>query len=181
MACTTLEEILKSCDGNLGGITRAYFNNTDSIDWSSLTVDAITKTIDVLDLESAAPSFVEFQFNPNTSNFTENTLVNLQNGSTYYEPIITLVLARREAAKRAKLLLIANGQPSLAIIVKDANGLYWLFGEEDNGIYLTGNEGGSGTAKADLNGYTLTFSAGEGSGTQVSAYQIDEAVVAALI
>jgi hypothetical protein len=178
MSCNTLQEILKSCDGNVGGIVKFYINNADAIDKSTVTI--VNGVVTAAGLDALASEFVEFQFNPNTSNFTENSAINLQNGSTYYEPIITLQLARREAVKRQKLLLIADGQPKLTIIVKDSNSKFWLFGYGDDNMYLTGNEGGSGQAKGDFNGYTLTFSAGEGGGTAQPAYEIQEAVVDAL-
>lgn len=108
-------------------------------------------------LESTAAGFVEYQFNPNTSNYAEEVTVDLTTGSTYYAQTVTLSLNRREAAKRQSLLLIALGQPGLTIIVKDSNGLFWVFGLNDDKMFLTGNTGGSGTAKADHNGYVLTF------------------------
>ena len=175
MACNTLLEILKSCDGNLGGIVKAWFNNGDAIDQDSITIsNGVVTAADLLG--SPAVPFVEFQFNPNTSNYAETSPIDLTTGSTYYEQTITIVLNRREAAKRQRLLLIANGQPELTIIVKDSNGLYWVFGLGDNKMYLTANEGGSGTTKADLNGYTLTFTCQDAR----PAFQIAEEVVETL-
>lgn len=178
MACNTLLEILKNCDGNLGGIVEFYINNGDAIDQSTVTI--ANGEVTAADLDSGAGEFVKFEFNPNTSFYTENIEVNLQTSATVYVPTITLQLARREAVKRQKLLLIALGQPELTIIVKDSNGIFWIFGLEDDKMYLTGGEGGSGQAKADLNGYTLTFSNGEGGGTRNPAYEIDETIVEAL-
>lgn len=174
MACNTLQEILKSCDANLGGITKAWFNNGDAIDPASVTISNGVVTAATLD--STTADFVEFQFNPNTSNYAETSPIDLTTGSTYYEQTITLVLNRREASKRQRLLLIADGQPALTIIVKDSNGLYWIFGLGDDKMHLTANEGGSGTAKADLNGYTLTFICQDAK----PAYEINEAVVTGL-
>lgn len=174
MACNTLQEILKSCDKNLGGIVKVWFNNGDAIDSNSVTIAAGVVT--AATLSGTAADFVEFQFNPDTSNYAETTPIDLTTGSTYYEQIITLVLNRREATKRQRLLLIADGQPALTIIVKDSNGIYWIFGLGDDKMYLTANESGSGTAKADLNGYTLTFTCRDAN----PAYTINEAVVTAL-
>lgn len=174
MACKTLQEILKDCLPNAGGIVKFWINNGDAIDPASVTTAAGIVTAATLEL-TASP-FVEFQFNPNTSNYVENSTIDLATGTTFYEDIITLVLNRREAAKREKLLLIADGQPTLTIIVKDSLGLHWIFGLNDDKMYLTGNEGGSGTAKSDLNGYTLTF-----TGQSIEpAFEINELVVAGL-
>ena len=73
--------------------------------------------------------------------------------------------------------MIASGQPDLTCIVKDSNNLYWAFGFTEDKINLTGGGGGSGTAKSDLNGYTLTLT----SEAALPAYEIDEAVVLTLI
>lgn len=171
MACNTLLEILKSCDGNLGGIVKAWFNNGDAIDMDSVTIANGVVTAATLDITAA--EFVEFQFNPNTSNYAETSPIDLVTGSTFYEQVITIVLNRREAAKRQRLLLIADGQPELTVIIKDSNNLYWIFGLNDDKVYLTANDSGSGTAKADANNYTLTFTCQDSQ----PALLIDDAVV----
>ena len=174
MACNTLLSILKSCDGNTGGIVKAWFNNGDAIDQGSVTeTDGV---ITAADLVSSADGFVEFQFNPNTSNFTEATSIDLTTNSTFYTGVITVQLSRREALKRQRLLLIAQGQPELTVIVKDSNGKYWIFGLNNDKVYLTANEGGSGTAKADLNGYILTFTVEDAN----PAFEITEAIAEGL-
>lgn len=175
MACNTLQEILKSCVGNLGGVTKFWINNGDALDLTTIT--ETDGEVTAVDLKGSAAGFVEFQFNPNTSNFTEASTIDLVTGSTFYDQIITLVLNRREATKRQKLLLIAAGQPGLTIIVKDSNSNHWIFGLYDDKMYLTGNEGGSGTAKADANGYTLTFTAQDAN----PAFIIKESVIAGLM
>jgi hypothetical protein len=174
MACNSLLEILKSCDGNLGGVTKFWINNGDAIDPASVT--SANGIVTAATLELTASPFVEYQFNPNTSNYAETGTIDLVNGSTFYNQVITLQLNRREASKRQSLLLITSSQPGLTCIVKDSNGLYWIFGLDADKVYLTGNEGGSGTAKGDLNGYTLTFTAESAT----PAYVINEAVVTAL-
>jgi len=176
MACNTLTEILKSCDGNLGGVVKFWINNGDAIDPASVVIGSTGATAGVVTAATGATGaapFVEYQFNPNTSNYVETGTIDLVNGSTFYNQVITLQLTRREASKRQSLLLAALGQPELTCIVKDSNGIYWIFGLDHDKVYLTGNEGGSGTSKADLNGYTLTFTCESAT----PAYVIQESVV----
>ena len=170
--CNSLTSILKSCDSNAGGIVKFYIAPADF-------VTAFTETTGVITAASmsAGTTFVEFEFNRNSSSYEEVPTIDLVNGSTFYNQTITLQLARREAVKRQSLLLIASGQPDLTCIVKDSNGLYWAFGFPEDKVNLTGGGGGSGTAKADLNGYTLTFT----SEAALPALEIDEAVVLTLI
>jgi hypothetical protein len=170
--CNSLTSILKSCDNNAGGVVKFYIAPADYVTGYTASAGVITAAT-----MSAGTTFVEYEFNRGTSNFTEETTINLQNGSTFYNQTISLQLARREAAKRQSLLLIASGQPDLTVIVKDSNGIYWAFGFTEDKVNLTGNAGGSGTAKGDLNGYTLTFSCEAAE----PAYEIDDAVVLNLI
>lgn len=168
--CNTLESILKNCDPNTGGVTKIWLNNGHIYDGAP-TFDA-DQLVTGATFVTGATSWVEFQFNPNTSSFAESATVDLTNNTTFYTQTITLVLARREAVKRKALLQIANGQPTLTAIVKDSNGLYWLFGSLDDKLYMTGNEGGSGTAKADANGYTITLTCEDAK----PAFEVDSAV-----
>jgi hypothetical protein len=115
-----------------------------------------------------APVFYEFKTNKNVCNFTETAAVDMANGTTFFNQVVTLVLSKRETTKRNAIEKLAAGQKQLAIVVLDTNGNYWLFGLTE-GAYLTATEGGSGTAKADANGYTLTFTAME----IIQAYEID--------
>ena len=116
--------------------------------------------------------FFEFKTNKNVCNFTESANVDMTNGSTFFNQVVTLVLSKRETTKRNAIKKLADGQKQLLIIVLDSNGTYWLFGLVE-GNYLTADEGGSGTAKADANGYTLTFTAMEVE----QAYEITPAAI----
>lgn len=178
MACNTLIGIEKDCLGNAGGVSRIWLNNGDAIDMSTVTYDTETQEVTAATLAggTGGTPFVEFQFNPNVSSFVENIAVDLTTNSTFYDQTITLQLSRREAVKRQRLLLIADGQPPLTMIVKDANENYWVFGLREDKMYLSGSEGGSGTAKTDLNGYILTFTAQ----SAFPAFAIDEDVVETL-
>jgi hypothetical protein len=99
--------------------------------------------------------FYAFEFNRGTSNFLESENNDPATGVTLVTQTITLVLRKREQTKR-DIIALLGGLKEMAIVVKDNNGKYWFFGEED-GCILTTNEGGSGTAKTDTNSYTLTF------------------------
>jgi hypothetical protein len=157
MACnTSLTSILKGCDNNIGGLTHFYVIPTEFV---TAIVDDGAGTITGVTVTSGS-TFVEYEFNKNTANYTEEAAIDLVNGSTFYNQTVNLTIPRREVAKRNSLALIAAGQRNLNIIVKDANGLYWFVGRA-NGANLTAQGDGSGTAKADGSKYTLTFLAEE--------------------
>lgn len=154
MACNNLQGITFSCLANTGGVKSIQIANFDSL--TSYTQDvngSITSAT-----FSTAP--VEFQFNKNTSSLTEEATISLENGTTFYTQTVNLVIPRREASKRAKILLLADGQPKLILLVTDSNDLTWLVGLEE-GANLTGMTDQTGVAKTDANGYTLIFTAEE--------------------
>ena len=163
--------ILKSCDFNSGGVEKIYI--TDHCNVSSYT--EANSEVTAISMESTT-QFFEFQFNRNTSSYAENTVINLEAGSTYYEQTVTLVLSRRDKTKAEAIKELTAGQKQLWIIVKDSNGLYWAFGK-DSGAYVTEITGGSGTAKGDANGYNIVFTAEEAD----NAPEVDGTIIPALL
>jgi len=165
----------KSCDTNAGGVNKIYITDFENVtgaiagagtggDWlTSITMAATTY-------------FYEFQTNKNVCNFTEAVAIDLVAGTTFFNQVVSLVLSRRETVKRDAIEKLVAGQKQLAIIVLDSNGLYWYSGLTE-GSYVSAIEGGSGTAKADANGYTITFTAME----KEQMYQVDPTIVAAIV
>jgi hypothetical protein len=163
--------ISKSCDNNAGGLVKIYiadFDNVTGYTESNSEITAITM--------ASSTKFYEFEFNRGTSNYAETVNINLQNGTTFFTQTVSLVLSRREKTKAEAIKKLTDGQKQLFIIVKDSNGLYWAFGK-DEGMVVTAIEGGSGTAKADANNYTITFTGEEAD----NAPEVDDAIIAAII
>lgn len=151
--CNTLTGgISKGCTGNVGGIKKIYI--TDFCNVTGLTLASPGGQISGFTMASGAV-FYEFEFNKNSSTFQEDITGDQAAGTQVNTQTITLVLARREKTKRDTLNLLA-GFKELAVIVLDANGIYWYLGET-NGVVMTQNTSVSGTAKADPNNYTLTL------------------------
>jgi len=161
--------ILKSCDFNSGGVEKIYIADFCKVSGYTETNSEITAIV-------AGADFYEFQFNRNTSSYSENTVINLEAGSTYYEQTITLVLNRRDKTKAEAIKELTAGQKQLFVIVKDSNGLYWALGK-DSGGYVTEITGGSGVAKGDANGYNIIFTAEEAD----NAPEVDSTIIAALL
>lgn len=148
--------VTKTCDNNSGGIRRLWLKERSLVD--SVTHGSPVRRISNITME-ASEKFFEFEFlKKSGSNFTSVETTS-DTGSTVVTQTITLVLTRREQNKRDILLLLGKGK-ELSAIIEDSNGLYWYFGEFE-GLIMTENNGGSGAAKADLNGYTITLVAEE--------------------
>jgi hypothetical protein len=169
----------KSCDNNAGGVNKIYVTDFDNVAFSGITIGAATspQTGDWVDaITMTSGDFYEVKTNKNVCNFTETVAVDLANGTTYFNQIVTLELSKRETTKRTFIDKLIAGQKQLRLIVLDSNGNYWLFGYTE-GAYVTAIEGGSGTAKADKNGYTVTFTAME----PLQAWQVDPTAISSII
>ena len=168
----------KSCDSNAGGVNKIYVTDFDNV--TAFTIGAATspQTGDWVDAITMGGStkFYEVKTNKNVCNFTESVAIDLANGTTFFNQVVTLELTKRETTKRTFIEKLIDGQKQLRLIVLDSNGNYWLFGYSE-GSYVTAIEGGSGTAKADKNGYTVTFTAMEPD----QAFQVDPTIVSAIV
>jgi len=168
MACTTLEDIIKGCDNNIGGITAIYINDQDNI--TSVTENTTTWMITAV---SQTARFQTWEFRRNVGSFVETDTIDLANGSSYISAVINLMLHRMEATVSRQLKIAGEGQRDLAIIVKDANANYWYFPYAQ----LTSVEANSGTAKADGSKYTVAFTAEN----EFLAKEVDSSIIASLL
>ena len=172
--CDALQTILKSCDNNTGGIYKFYVNLQDNVDMTTLSTDpADDYLIDALDLVVAADPFIEFEFRRNTSGYTEESNIDLINGSSFVTQTINLMFHRRESIKSSAIKVLGSGQQYLSGIVQDANGLDWFFPY----LQLTATGEGSGTSRADGSKYSVTLLAEN----EFLAYQIADAVIPGLL
>jgi hypothetical protein len=154
MACTTITEILKSCDNNIGGIRQVWLWDMEDVDIqtasaSNWAYDEIT----LIGAPTASSAPVGYEFIRNSSNYVEDGSIDLVNGSSFVTATLTLIFSRREAAKSQSIKVLGEGQRYLGSLVLDSNGIYWVF----NDLQLSAVGDGSGTAKADGSKYTLTL------------------------
>jgi len=156
MACQALEAILKSCDNNSGGIYGIWINQQDNIASITPTNPSAGSGWSITGITLAGPTpvlFDNFYIRRNTSNFTEESTIDLVNGSSFVTQTINLVFHRREAAKSRAIKILGSGQQYLSAIILDANGLYWYFPY----LQVSATGEGSGTARADGSKYSVTL------------------------
>lgn len=174
MSCQALEAILKSCDNNSGGIYGVWINQQDEI--ASITPADPSAgagwTITAITLQATPVLFENFYVRRNTSNFTEESSIDLVNGSSYVTQTINLMFHRREADKSRAIKILGAGQQYLAAIVLDANGKFWYFPYMQ--VSATGE--GSGTTRADGSKYSVTLVAEN----EYLAYEVDPSALAAI-
>lgn len=146
LGCDALETITKSCDNNIGGIRKIWLNDQENVTSPTAVAGLISTLV-------ASPDYTEFEINRNTGNYTEDTAVDLINGSSFVTQTITLMFNRRDKDKSEAINILASGQRYLSAIILDANEKYWYF--ED--LQLTATGEGSGTARADGSKYSVTL------------------------
>jgi hypothetical protein len=155
MSCQALESIQKSCLNNSGGIYGIWINQQDEI-LSITPADPSAGSgwsITGITLQATPVTFDNFYVRRNTSNFTEDSTIDLVNGSSFVTQTINLMFHRREAAKSRAIKILGAGQQYLTAIILDANGLYWYFPY----LQVSATGEGSGTARADGSKYSVTL------------------------
>lgn len=148
MPCTqTLAGIARDCVANVGGIKAVYMANYEDVATVTITANVVSAIT-----MAASAKFYAYYFNPNTSSFVTNIQANRENGTLYFESVLSLVFARQDASKRIEVNALAEA--GLMAIVQDNNDNYWLLGK-DEPLLMTSGSAATGTARADRNGYEL--------------------------
>lgn len=133
----------------MGGVAEVYIANREDVSAVTITegkVSAITM--------ATGKTFQVYQFNRGTANMTSTYNISAENGTKYVSTDLVLVFNRMETAKRIEMTALAVND--LYVIVKDANGLFWLLGY-DHPVNAGAGDGNTGTAIGDRNGYSITL------------------------
>jgi len=153
MACELTAGFALDCKETVGGIKAIFLQQL--VDFQSgVTVDATSEEIDGL----PTASVYQYTLPKHTGNFTEEVASSVENGTIFYTQTVTATFFKLTAARRKQLELVAKNR--LVVFVQDNNNNIWMVGKVD-GAEVTAASTSTGTAKGDLNGYTITFTAEE--------------------
>jgi hypothetical protein len=169
MPCVLTQNLVLDCKESMGGISQILViekANVTAITEAVGVVTAITK--------GASKKFFSYDLPAETSGLTENINASVQNGTVFYEQVLTFVLNKLAVNTRNELLLLAKN--TLLVIVKDVNGTYWLIGKE-NGCDVTAGSSATGTARGDRSGYSITITGKE----KELAPQVQSSIIAGLL
>jgi hypothetical protein len=169
MSCATLEQIIKDCSNNSGGIYTLLINQQDNI--TAITTDETSTNWEVTAITHSAP-YVPLEFKRNTGSFTEEGAIDLVNGSSYVTQTINLMFHRRDQEKSRAIKVLGAGQQYLNAVIGDANGKFWYFPF----LQVSAYGEGSGVARADGSKYSLTLLAEN----ETLAYEVDPTIIAGL-
>lgn len=170
MPCTqTLAGIARECGANMGGIKAVYMANFEDVDTVTISTNVVTAITMV-----SSKKFYAYYFNPNTSSFTTTMQANRENGTLYFETVLSLVFPKQDATKRAEVNALA--QAGLMAIVQDSNDNCWLLGYNDPLLMTTGTAE-TGVNRADRNGYALELTDAQNQ----MPYTVDDTIIAGLL
>ena len=153
----------------MGGIVEAHAINKEHLE-KVTAADGIVSEITI----ATGEKFKSYYFNRNTGSMTSTYTLDPATGVRYVTTDLVLQFNRMETAKRVEVTALAQNE--LALIVKDANGKYWLLGK-DEPVMATAGEGVTGTARGDRNGYGITLQ----DTSLEMPYEVSESTIATLI
>lgn len=153
MSCNLTAGFTLDCKEGVGGI-KSIFLGTLADFKAGVTIDPTSEEI------TALPEVDIYQFicPKHTGNFTEEVTSSVENGTIFYTQTITATFFQLSALRRKSLNSLSKNR--LVVFVQDNNNNIWMVGKVD-GAEVTAASTSTGTAKGDLNGYTITFTAEE--------------------
>ena len=160
MSCFISSGVAIGCSDSIGGVKKIYVGGqsgyTSGYTYSTtgVTTGSVTGATDSGDV-----SYYAFEMKRGVSSYVQTTTKNYENGTVYFEQVLTAVLNKMDAEKRNQLKLLSQND-TLQILVVDQNDNVYVMGQI-NFSYLSGGDANTGLALADRNGMTLVFTAQE--------------------
>jgi hypothetical protein len=160
MACDVTMGRLESCKDSISGLLNIYFANYGDLASETAVYGAAEFTDQIATWDPVGATALNlYKYELKGANGFEQTIqTSRDNGTTFYEQVLTVQLKTQNAATTKQVKLLAAGRPR--VIVETRNHQFFLVGL-DQGADLTAGSISSGTAMGDFNGYNLTFTAME--------------------
>jgi len=157
MACDINNGRAYPCKDAIGGIKEVLWVKHSSIDYGDITAGAVSD-VDTAPTSGGTIVLYRWELSKNSGSFQQNVQSSIENGTVYYEQVLTIQTPKLSAIDNAELAEVLKNR--LSIIVRDTNDNFHVMGYAQ-GAEVTGGNFGTGTAKGDLNGYNLVFTAEE--------------------
>jgi hypothetical protein len=160
MSCDIANGRLEACKDSISGLLNIYFVNYGDMNTEDVTYGTGANS-DVITAITPATAINLYKYELKGANGFEQTIqTSRDNGTTFFEQVLTVQLKKQDIATHKNVKLLAYGRPR--IVVETRTHQYFLAGL-DQGCDVTAGTVSSGTAMGDFNGYNLTFTAMEQS------------------
>lgn len=151
MACDLTTGQLIPCREVAGGIKEILICKHSDIAFDTPVSGAVTDI-------TTSTTLYRWELTKNTGSLVQTPSGSVENGTLYFEQVLTAVIPKLSASINAEIHNVLKNR--LCVIVKDVNDNYHVMGLK-HGVEATGGSIGTGTARADLYGYNLTFTGEE--------------------
>lgn len=156
MSCFISSGAALGCSDSIGGVKKIYVAGQSGFT-SGYTYNAdgaVTGATDAGDVV-----LYGFELKRNTSSYVQTTTKSYENGTVYWEQVLTAVLFKYDQEKRNQLKVLGQND-QIQIIAVDQNDVQYYLGQV-NGMYLSGGSAATGTAFGDRNGFEMIFTGQE--------------------
>lgn len=164
MSCDISHGRIEPCKDAVGGLKNLYILNYGMYDETDITYDTALgyeDQITAINLSPLAPALTAYIYKfelKGTNSFEQTITSSRENGTTFFEQVLTVTLKKQDAITHKQIKLLSYGRPN--IIVENNNGQYFIAGLL-RGMDVTAGTISNGTALGDMNGYSLTFTGQE--------------------
>ena len=159
MSCYISQGITLGCSDGTGGLKSIWVLGATGATVPSVSAVSVTGSTGPITGITGAGTWFNFELKRNTSSLSQNTTKSFENGTIYYEQVLTAVLYKYDQNKRNELLVLGQND-NIKIIAQDQNDVFYYLGQV-NGMYLSGGSAATGTAFGDRNGFELIFTGQE--------------------
>lgn len=157
MACESLIAYSKECGSIAGGVQRLWllaYKDLGLIEASNLPYE-VGVSGEITDVAfNGDPRFVNVGIIKNTVGISETLTRTVETGTSEITTELTLVISQITTSSRQFAQSLAGGEIVALIQLRSGN---YIIAGLDGGLEVSTIAGGSGTAGADLNGYTITL------------------------
>lgn len=163
MSCYISSGVALGCSDGIGGIKKIYIVGGATGEVTGFTYNASGAITGAT--SAASTTLYGFELKRNTSSLSQNTTKSFENGTIFWEQVLTAILFKYDQDKRNQLLILGQND-QLQIIAIDQNDVQYMLGQV-NGMYLSGGSAATGTAFGDRNGFELIFTGQEAEPARV--------------
>ena len=160
MSCYITSGVSLGCSDGIGGIKQIYVlggtGATNSV--TGVTYSGASSSNPITGLTGSG-TWYSFELKRNTSSLSQNTTKNFENGTIFWEQVLTAILFKYDNAKK-DILLELGLNDKLKVVAIDQNDTQYYLGQV-NGMYLSGGSAATGTAFGDRNGFELILTGQE--------------------
>jgi YD repeat-containing protein len=156
MSCYINSGVQLGCSDGIGGIKKIYVvGGGGAVTGYTYDVDgAITGAT-----STTGTTLYGFELKRNTSSLSQNVQKNFENGTIFFEQVLTAIMFKYDQTKRDQLKVLSQND-QIQIVAIDQNDVQYYLGQV-NGMYLSGGSAATGTNFADRNGFEMIFTGQE--------------------